>query len=327
MYEALGLTKDATDADVKKAYRKLAMKNHPDKGGDPEEFKVVQNAYDVLSDPQKRANYDRFGHPDGPQHGHHGGHGFEDMMSQMFGGMRRHAGPMKRQNHQHALKVSLEESYHGVRKTIKITVQQNCFACRKSCAACGGRGTTILQMGPMTLQQACGACQGTGTGGSVGCAECTGGTKPVSHDVVINIEAGVTDGAAIAVPGMGEQAKAPGEVPGDLIIVISIARHPTFERRGNDLVWTTHMSFEDSVNGTILTVPHFAGAVELDTAAWGVVDPRREYKVAGKGFPGGGDLLIKVDVRYPDATKRFKLTDSATVVNDQTPVPARLPNN
>ena len=305
MYDALGLTKDASDADVKKAYRKLAMKNHPDKGGDPEAFKVVQNAYDVLSDPQKRANYDRFGNPDGPHHGPGGG--FEDMVSQMFGGMgMRGPGPVKRQNHQHTLNVSLAESYHGVRKTIKVTVQQTCFACRKPCSACGGKGATLLQMGPMTLQQACGACQGTGTGASTGCAECSGGARPASQDVVFNIEAGVTDGAAIAVPGMGEQAKAPGEVPGDLVFVIRVAKHADFERRGNDLVWTTPMSFADSVGGTTLSVPHFAGPIDIDTAAWGVVDPRKEHRVAGKGFPGG-DLVIKVDVQYPAASNRYSL--------------------
>jgi DnaJ-class molecular chaperone len=305
MYEALGLTKDATDADIKKAYRKLAMKNHPDKGGDPEAFKVVQNAYDVLSDPHKRANYDRFGDPEGPQHS---AQGFDDIMSQMFGGMRGPSGPLKRQNHQHTLAIGLAEAYHGVRKTMKITVRQTCFACRKTCTVCGGNGATIMQMGPMTLQQTCGACQGSGQGASSGCSECSGGTKPVSHDVVFNIEAGVTDGAAIAVPGMGEQVKSPGEVPGDLIIVINVSKHPDFERRGNDLVWTTTMTFEDSVNGTTLSVPHFAGPIDLDTATWGVIDPRKEYKVAGKGFPGG-NLLIKVDVQYPDATKRFTLRD------------------
>lgn len=319
MYEALGLTKDATDADIKKAYRKLAMKNHPDKGGDPEAFKVVQNAYDVLSDPQKKANYDRFGDPDGPQHGLHG-HGFDDIMSQMFGGMgMRGPGPARRQNHQHTLNVTLAESYHGVRKTIKITVQQTCFACRKTCSVCGGRGTTIMQMGPMTLQQTCGACQGTGTGASSGCAECTGGNKPVSHDAVFDIEAGVTDGAAIAVPGMGEQAKAPGEIPGDLIFVIKVAKHPDFERRGNDLVWTTTVSFEDSVDGTTLSVPHFAGPIDIDTVAWGVIDPRKEYRVGGMGFPGG-DLLIKVDVRYPDASKRFTLRDLTVSSNQEDPI-------
>lgn len=305
MYEALGLTRDATDTDIKKAYRKLAMKNHPDKGGDPEAFKVVQNAYDVLSDPQKKANYDRFGDPNGPQHVHCG-QGFEDMMSQMFGGMRGPSGPVRRQNHQHTLKISLGESYHGVRKTIKITVQQVCIACRKTCAACGGKGATIIQMGPMTLQQTCGLCQGTGHVCS-GCAECTGGTKSVSHDVVFNIEAGVAEGASIAVPGMGEQAKAPGDVPGDLIFVISVVKHPDFERRGSDIVWTTNMSFEDSVNGTTLTVPHFAGPIDLDTVTWGVIDPRKEYRVTGKGFPGG-DLIVKVDVQYPAAADRYSLS-------------------
>lgn len=305
MYEALGLTKDASDADIKKAYRKLAMKNHPDKGGDPEAFKVVQHAYDVLSDPQKKANYDRFGNPDGP--GGPGGPGFEDIVSQMFGGMgMRGSGPTKRQNHHHTLNISLPEAYHGVRKTMKITVKQTCFSCRKTCTVCGGNGATVMQMGPMTLQQTCGACQGSGQGASSGCSECAGGTKPVSHDVVFNIEAGVSDGAAISVPGMGEQPKNPGDLPGDLIIVISVSRHPDFERRGGDLVWTTTMSFEDTVNGTTLSVPHFAGTIDIDTAAWGVIDPRKEYRVAGKGFQGG-DLLINVDVQYPGAAKRFSL--------------------
>jgi DnaJ-class molecular chaperone len=119
---------------------------------------------------------------------------------------------------------------------------------------------------------------------------------------------------------MGEQPRAPGEVPGDLIFVISVAKHPAFERRGNDLVWTTMMSFEDSVNGTTLSVPHFAGPIDIDTVAWGVVDPRKEYKVAGKGFPGGGDLLIKVDVRYPDAAKRFTLRDHTVSSNPEDPI-------
>jgi DnaJ-class molecular chaperone len=108
---------------------------------------------------------------------------------------------------------------------------------------------------------------------------------------------------------MGEQPRAPGEVPGDLIFVISVAKHPAFERRGNDLVWTTKMSFEDSVQSTTLSVPHFAGPMDLDTATWGVIDPRKEYHVGGKGFPGG-DLLIKVDVQYPDASKRYSLVST-----------------
>jgi DnaJ-class molecular chaperone len=308
MYDVLGLTRDATADDVKKAYRKLAREHHPDKGGDPEKFKKVQEAYEVLSDPEKRQNFDRFGTPEGNPNGFPGPNP-NDIFAQMFGGaFGGQRGPVRRADHHHDLKITLDDAYRGLSRTFKVTLTKPCFACRKQCHQCRGRGSVQIQMGPMAFSQPCPSCGGQG-GVSSGCHECNFRSK--KHEPLnleLKIPAGVEDGATLVAGGMGEQGQKPDEEPGDLIFHVKIQDHPDLMRQGKDLVWSTRISFEDSVNGKVLQVPHFDGPMEINTSDWGVLDPREDYVVPNKGFVPGGKLRVSFNVVYPERGTRFNLS-------------------
>lgn len=316
MYDILGVKKDATGDEIKKAYRKLAMKHHPDKGGDPEQFKVIQNAYDTLSDPEKRENFDRFGTEGPPQ-----GAQFNpnDMFAQMFGagggnpfGMhQQRRGPQRRPNHEHNITISLEDAFRGTTKHMKITLTKPCLACRKACQHCRGRGAVQMQMGPMAFNQPCQMCDAQG-GVVIGCDICNfKGKKNEQLNLDLKIPAGVEEGNTLVAHGLGDQPTKTGEEPGDLLFHIKIASHPTLMRMGSDLVWTHKISFEDSVHGTKVKVPHFDGPLEVDTSEYGVLDPRKDYFVGGKGFPGRdgtrGRLRLAFDVQYPNSGIKYTL--------------------
>ena len=305
MYEVLGVPQNATTDDIKKAYRKLAREHHPDKGGDPEKFKKVQEAYEVLSDPEKRQNFDRFGTPDAPAQGPNPNDIFAQMFGGAFGGPR---GLVRRADHHHELKITLEDAYRGLARAFKVTLTKPCFACRRQCPHCHGRGTHMVQMGPMSFGQPCQPCGGQG-GGSSGCQECN--FKSKKHEPLnleLKIPAGVEDGATLVAGGMGEQPQKPDEEPGDLIFHIKIQDHPELMRQGKDLVWSTRISFEDSVNGKVLQVPHFDGSIQINTSDWGVLDPREDYTIPGKGFVQGGKLRVSFNVVYPNSKTKFTLS-------------------
>lgn len=311
-YEALGLQRGASEAEIKKAYRQLALRLHPDKPtGDAEKFKKVQGAYDILSDPQKRENYDRFGSADGPPPGPFGGGGGfpPDMFAQMFGGaFGGPRGPAKRPNRDHEIRISFEDSYRGLTKHLKITLAKPCLACRVPCQACRGRGFQQVQMGPMAFQQPCPHCEGQG-GAFNGCEACNFKRRKMEQlNLELKIPEGVRDGNTIMAYGLGEQPTRPDEEPGDLTFHIRVQDHPEFLRQGNDLIWPTKISFEDSVNGKKIKIPHFDGPITIDTADWGVLDPREDYIIPGKGFkPEGGRLRVQFNIVYPNSKTKFKV--------------------
>ena len=311
MYDVLGLNKGASIEEVKKAHRTLVRKHHPDKGGNPEEFKKIQEAYEILSDPEKKRNFDQFGDPNGmpmPQ-GPPGGFP-ADLFAQMFGGGPQ--GPIRRANHEHIINISLEDAYRGLTKNIRIGINRPCFNCRKTCRACNGQGKIQqhVNMGPFSqmFAQPCGQCNQTGHT-ATGCGECKGQKfKTENLNFELKLPPGVNDGYAVCLNGLGEQAQAPqGEISGDLILIVKVNSHPEFMRQGNDLVWLTKISFENSVNGTVLTCPHFDGPLEIDTGKWGVLDPRKDYLVPNKGMPGG-NLRCGFDIQYPNSETKFKIT-------------------
>ena len=314
MYDVLGLDKSASPDDIRKAYRKLVMIHHPDKGGDPEKFKKIQTAYEVLSDPQKKDNLDRFGTPDGPPT-----QGMpmdmHDMFAQMFGGGFpgfAQQGPVKRADHHHKLSISFEDSFRGVKKNMKITLTKLCFNCNKKCPQCRGAGKIQhqIQIGPFAqiMTQPCDACQQTGQV-SKGCSECNFKKHKLEHlNLEINLEPGVENGHTIVIRGVGEQPqKASGEEPGDLIVHVDVKDHPVFMRQGNDLIWQTKISFETSVTGVKLTCPHFDGPIDIDTKEFGIIDPRKDYTIKGKGFRGA-NLRIGFDIQYPPKGTTYVLT-------------------
>ena len=312
-YEILGVSKGCSEGEFKKAYRKLAMQHHPDKGGDPEQFKKIQGAYDILSDPQKRQNFDQFGNPDGPPQGNpFAGGGMPDIFSQMFGGGNpfqqppQHQGPRRRNDARHELTISLDDSFRGIHRHLRVGLHKPCMKCRKKCPSCQGRGNIHIQMGPMVMQQPCPSC---GAQGSIrsGCADCEGKGNKVEHlNLEVVIPAGIEDGGQVVCKSLGEQPLNPDEEAGDLIFVIRVQSHPEFMRQGNDLIWSTKISFVDSVNGKRITIPHFDGDIDISTADWGVLDPREDYVIPGKGFKNGR-LRVHFNVVYPPAKARFNL--------------------
>ena len=312
-YQTLGIQKGASDEEVKKAYRKLAREHHPDKGGDAEKFKKIQGAYEILSDPQKRQNFDQWGTVDGspgPQHPFP-----PDLFAQMFGGQfgfgGGNRGPVKRSNFEHELRISMEDAYRGTTRNMRITLEKTCFNCKKKCPQCHGRGQIQHQMGPMIMNQPCGVCRGEGGVSQGSCDQCQGGKKREVLNLELKIQQGVEDGNVLVGHGLGEQPRNPGEEPGDIMFHIKVDQHPTLLRQGMDLIFQTKIGFEDSVLGKNIKVPHFDGPIEVDTSDWGVLDPREDYIIPFKGFKMGdkqGRLRVQFNIVYPHFKTKFNLT-------------------
>lgn len=302
LYEDLGLNKDASPGDVKKAYHKLAREHHPDKGGDAEKFKKVQEAYEVLSNPEKRQNYDQWGTVDGPPQGMPGGFP-PDLFAHMFGG--RPQGPRRRADHEHTVTISLEQAYTGTTRNLRVSLTKPCPSCKSKCNQCGGRGQIHHQMGPFAMAQPCGACAGQGKT-YAGCSTCNFRKNIFENlNFELRIPKGVESDTVITARGLGEQAHESGEEAGDLHFHIRVEDHPIFMRQGKDLIFHTKISFEDSVNGKVLSVPHFDGSFDVDTKQWGPLDPRQDYVVPFKGMEAGGRLRLSFDVQYPGPSARL----------------------
>ncbi len=322
LYEELGLQKGASADEIKKAYRKLALSTHPDRGGDPEKFKKISNAYQILSDDQKRNVYDQVGDEHfneqnvGMQHPM-GGMGidpetlFQNIFSQFdFGANFSSAPPRpkKRNDHLHHIRLSLADAYHGVHKTIRISLQKACLSssCSQTCFACQGRGsvTDMRRMGFMTqmMTRACDACGATGKiqKAKEGCTECRGKGK-YQHDITydLHIPPAVSTGHRIVCQGFGEQPQVAGEIPGDLIFEIVLHADPNFQRQGNDLVFTTKMTFKESILGKQITIPHFGGQFEIHTADFGIVQPNKPYILRGKGMTADSNMIVVCNIDYP----------------------------
>jgi DnaJ-class molecular chaperone len=336
-YEALGVSQDASADEIRKSYRKLAMKMHPDKGGDEEKFKELSHAYEVLSDDKKRAMYDQLGDANyneavkgggGGPGGH--GHAAPDIFQHMFHnfspfgfhgmpgmpGMPGHGGQpgpqnTRRNDHMHNISISMEQAFHGTSKTMKINVRKPCLSCVSVCNTCQGRGM-IMDMQRMgifttTTQRPCHICHGSGkqSNKNTGCTTCKGAGFTQNESVQdVKIPAGVHSGFQIRLGGLGEQAQNEGETPGDMIIQVQVEDHPVFTRTGHggrDLVCKQNITFIETIVGKEIVIPHFAGEVRIDSGSFGVIIPNKAYIVKGKGMPGG-DLHIIFDIAYPKST-------------------------
>ncbi len=343
-YEVLGVAKTATPEELKKAYRKLAIKYHPDKNpGDKEaeeKFKEAAEAYDVLSDPEKRQKYDQFGHNMGPQGfpggGFGGGHGFtmEDIFSQFgdifgghggfdMGGFGSAAGgrPRKRQRRgddlRITLKLSLEDIAKGISKTLKLKAFAKCDHCNGTgakdgtafvtCPTCHGSGTVMrTQQTIFGLSQSaavCPECNGDGKIIKENCTYCNGtGVQHKEQVVSFNIPAGVADGMTLTVKGKGN-APMHGGVNGDLLVVIEEIKHPELIRDGNDVVYNLMLDFPTAALGGSVEVPTIGGRARLKIAAG--TQPGKVLRLRGKGLPstdgyGTGDELVNVMVYVPE---------------------------
>lgn len=292
-YAVLGLDKQASPEDIKKAYRKLAVKHHPDKGGDQEKFKEISAAYEILSDEQKRHEHDN------PQpQGMPGGMG--DLFRNMFN-QQPTAGPRRCNDVQHVIDISLEDAYKGITKRLKINLDHPCYSCQQKCTTCQGQGFMVIQMGPFGMQRPCHAgCEGGVV--SKGCPACNH-TKNVEQSEIIQftIAKGVQSGESIVINGKGGQPHKQGDIAGNLIVLIRVKHHPVFQREGNHLVFTTKISFDESVKGTTIKIPHFSGEMNIDTSYFGIIDPRLRYEIKGKGLTSDAHLYIIFDIQYPNS--------------------------
>ena len=336
LYDELGIQKGASVDEIKKAYRRSAMKYHPDKGGDEKKFKSISNAYEILSDDNKRAQYDQMG-DDNFQNmmnaggGGGGGGGFppggmsaHDIFAQMFAGMGGMGGmnfdmgggmrQKRRQDHSHGIRISLQEAYQGVHKTIQISLKKTCMSCKETCHACQGKGqiTNMVRAGPFTqvIQSPCNYCGASGSisRGKESCKECKGkGSYNEEKRIDIDISAGIISGKQIRIEGMGEQRQQADETPGDLILQVQINDHILFTREGNDLKYYALLTFKESIIGKTFTIDHFSGPIEVNTRDFGVIQVAKKYEIRDKGMPIDaaktrfGNLIIQFDISYPSA--------------------------
>ncbi len=325
-YEVLGLGKGASDDEIKKAYRKLARQYHPDvnKAPDAEEkFKEVKEAYDVLSDPQKRSIYDQYGHAGmDPNAGGFGGQdfgGFGDIFDMFFGGgggRRNPNAPRQGADLQYTLTLQFKEAVFGKELDIEIPKDEECGKCHGSgaepgskietCSTCRGTGqqeqVANTPFGRVVNRRTCSACGGKGKMIQVKCSECRGvGTVKKRRKIHLNIPAGVDEGAQLRVPGEGEPG-INGGPPGDLYVVIRVRDHEFFERDGVDIYCKVPITFAQAALGDEIEVPTLDGKVKLKVPAGTQTDTY--FRLRGKGVPhlrraGQGDQHVRVVVVTP----------------------------
>jgi len=330
-YEVLGVPKNASDEEIKKAYRKLAMKHHPDRNqGDTaknaeEKFKEAKEAYEMLSDPQKKAAYDQYGHAgvDPNMRGGPGAEGFGgfseafgDIFGDIFGGQRgggRGGRQVYRGNDlSYAMEISLEEAAHGKEAQIRIPSWDNCDTCSgtgakpgtsvKTCPSCSGSGTVQMRQGFFSVQQTCPHCHGSGKIIPEPCTTCNGQGKLKKHKTLeVKIPAGIDDGMRIRTAGNGEPGRNGGP-SGDLFIEIRIRKHDIFERDGDDLHCQVPVSMPTAALGGEIDVPTLTGKATIDIPEG--TQSGKTFRLRGRGVKGvrssyPGDLYCHIVVETP----------------------------
>ncbi len=330
-YDILGLSRDASKKDIKRAYRKLSRKYHPDVSKEDnaeEKFKEIAEAYQVLSDEEKRARYDQFGHAGVDQDAGGFGQGgfgqgdfggFDDIFDMFFGGRRgsrRKNAPRKGTDLRYNLTISFKEAAFGVEKEITIPRTEECPNCNgtgaesgsdvERCAKCNGTGEIKFKQntpfGQMVQTRTCDRCNGTGKFIKNPCSQCHGSGKVKRRrKVSVNIPAGVDNDSRLRISGEGEAGKNGGPA-GDLYVVISVKPHKIFERKGNDVICEVPISFVQATVGDEIQVPTLDGKVKFKIPEG--TQPGTSFRLKGKGIPylrgsGRGDQHIKVKVVIP----------------------------
>lgn len=326
-YDILGVNRDASDEDIKKAYRKLAMKYHPDRNPDSKEaedkFKQCKEAYEILSDSQKRAAYDQFGHagvdPNAGRGGAQGGFGdfsdaFSDIFGDIFGGGRAsgRSQVFRGADLRYNMEISLEEAARGCERQIRIPTHETCDICHGSgarpgtepttCKTCGGHGQVRMSQGFFSVQQTCPTCHGSGKQITDPCTKCHGaGQIKTNKTLNVKIPAGVDEGDRIRLAGEGEPGENGGP-NGDLYVVTHIKAHQVFQREGMDLHCEMPISFATAALGGEVEIPTLDGMAKVKIA--GETQTGRVYRLRGKGIKSVrgsnyGDLMCHVVVETP----------------------------
>lgn len=329
-YEVLGVSKGVDTGEIKKAYRQMAKKYHPDLNKDnpqaAEQFKEVQEAYEILSDPDKRTRYDQYGHAGvDEQAGGFGGFGqsdfggFEDIFDMFFGGSgggRRQNGPVRGADLQYNLEISFDEAAFGVKKDLKIPRTETCSTCNgsgakpgthvKTCAKCKGKGTIQFAqrtpLGNFVQTQTCSECGGTGKRVETPCSECHGrGKVRKERTITVNIPPGVDHGMTLRMNGEGEAGDR-GGIPGDLHIKIYVKPHKIFTRQGDDVICEIPISIVQAALGDEIEVPTLEGRAKFTIPSG--TQPGQTFRLKGKGIQhlngyNRGDQHVRVKVVVP----------------------------
>jgi len=347
-YEVLGVDRTADIEEIKKAYRKLALKYHPDRNPNDkvseEKFKEVGHAYEILSDSQSRAAYDQYGHAafDSRARASSGFHNPSDIFREvfgnasifedLFGGERRTGGALRGEDLRYDMELTFLEAAQGCEKEISVTKLDPCYTCRgtgaepgattKVCSVCGGRGQVISSRGIFSIAQTCPRCEGVGRVTDKPCRACSGaGRREKTTKIKIKVPAGVEGGSRLRSTGNGE-AGLRGGPSGDLFVVLHVKRHEIFTRDGDDLLCEIPISFVQAALGDAIEVPTLTEAAEIKippgTQAGSV------FRLKGKGVRnvhghGHGDLMVRVQVEIPtrlNAAQRAKLEEFAKVCDE-----------
>ena len=333
-YELLGVARSATEQEIKKAYRRVALECHPDRNPDDpnaeERFKLASEAYQVLSDAQKRQVYDRYGHAGLEGRGYEGfgdigdifSH-FQDIFGEFFGAgfggggrRRRRDGPTRGADVRTIVTLTLKEAAFGTQKELTVAHPSPCTACkgtgakdgrRETCSGCGGRGQVAHARGAFVLTTTCAQCGGEGMIAAERCAECTGrGDVPTERKVRLTVPAGVDEGQTLRLPNQGQAGRLNGPA-GHLYVTVQIEPDERFTRDGYDLVHELHVSFPQAALGADVPVPTLEGEETLRVPAG--VQPGDTLVVEGLGIPrldgrGRGDLVTVVQVDVPKKLSR-----------------------
>lgn len=340
-YEILGVSRNASQEEIKRAFRQLAKKYHPDANpGDKDaeaKFKEINEAYEVLSDPEKRANYDAYGNPNGPVAGPAGGPASEEPFSRVFGDMggfpfgnifeefeellggrrrAREAGPQRGRDLEVEVEITLEEAFSGVEKDVRIPRKEACPVCGGSgadpgskvvtCPVCHGTGQVrtarSTMLGQLVTVTTCPRCGGSGRYVERPCRECGGrGEVNRTRVVTVKIPAGADSGLRLRLAGQGDAGERGGP-PGDLYVVVFVKPHSIFQRQGDDLIVDKVISFPLAALGGVTRIPTLEGEMDLEIPSG--TQPGSVLRQRGKGMPrlrqkGRGDLLVRINVRVP----------------------------
>ncbi len=350
-YEVLGVNRQADAEEIKKSYRKLALKYHPDRNPNDkaaeEKFKELSEAYEVLNDPQSRAAYDQYGHAAFDARARARAGGFHDpsdifrevfgagsIFEDLFGGgaSQRPGGPQRGEDLRYDMELTFVEAAQGCEKEITVTKLDACETCRgsgaepgasvKTCATCGGRGQVISSRGIFSIAQTCPRCQGRGQVVDKPCRSCSGsGRREKTSKIKIRVPAGVEGGSRLRSTGNGE-AGARGGAPGDLYVVLHVKKHEIFERDGDDLICDLPISFAQAALGGTIEAPTLTDEVEIEVPSG--TQTGSVFRVKGKGVKnlqgyGHGDLLVRVHVEVPaklNAIQRAKLEEFAKLCDE-----------
>lgn len=311
-YQILGVSKEASDDEIKRSFRELARKHHPDKGGDKEQFQKIQEAYEVLGDKNQRSQYDN-------PIGHHGldgqfPQGF-DIFNAFFNGNNR---ATKRKDTLHTVHITLDQVFNGLKKKFKIRREIPCKECNIECTTCKGTGTINqqIQRGPFVQinQIQCVKCKGHGKEYSITtCRKCKKGIITEEKQIEIDIEPGVESGRSYVIENWGEQSTKSNELNGHFIITINILNHTIFKRVNLDLIYECNISFKESIIGKQIEIPLFDKPLLTNINGFGIINPHKQYTVNGRGLKTKdkmGNLHIRFNIEYPDLTLNIAQIDN-----------------